>query len=170
MCSMSPDDVQYMLKAHGLGSVATQITTGGKKWYLASDMATCYAKECPIEDKLRKVGALTIDVDAGFKAIGSSLADFKKSLNPTYTLPMYIAPTVDLWAAVQADFYFGKVFSTFDESACFLRGREALNKSNICFGMDEHYQCPQKFERAKDGGDVCPSRRCHPLSGLKKSS
>jgi hypothetical protein len=173
MCTLSPEDVSFMLKAHKAeidGKDFMSNTGPGKRsWYLASDGSTCSgggasagSGTCLIEDKLREYGALTLHPDDWFKApYAMDLAEFKAGFELERTNSWYIYPMVDLWAAVQADFYFGKVYSTFDESACFMRGLEKMAQSNICVGAFAHYQC----EPSTNNAGVCPSRKCHALSG-----
>ena len=133
---------------------------GRRNWYLASDGSLCQLGngngKCAIEDKLREHGALTLNPAEWFKPPHAmDLAQFKGEFDPALTYEGYIGTVVDLWAATQADFYFGKVYSTFDESACFLRGPEKTSRSNICEGVLGHLQCKNRI------GPACPERICH---------
>jgi hypothetical protein len=76
-------------------------------------------------------GALSLNPSEWFAPPHAKpLKDYIAGFIPGYTTTMYIYPIVDLWASVQADFYFGKVYSTFDESACFMRGPDKVRARN----------------------------------------
>jgi hypothetical protein len=68
MCSLTPQDVNFMLTAHGVkidapggGDFLSNTGANKRSWYLASDGTTCvggseHRGACPIEDPLREYG------------------------------------------------------------------------------------------------------------------
>ena len=59
---------------------------------------------------------------------------------------------VDMWIAVNSDLFLGQVFSTFDQTICWIRGPDKAAASNICTGMIDHFTSPAHQRYAEHDG------------------